>query len=212
MLWDAWQNAHSQAWAADTPGSGLQFEFLRPPFRERRLYLPVSLSPLGVTLSRAGSFSAPHRWLVPTADPPPLPGAPPGAPRAHPGEADAADGPAQHVREHGRVRVGRGEVGKEVGAVPVCHLRGDRAQPHVRRTQGPSFPGFFSWPRSSSVSDASRPLQQPWLHHPCTPRLFCSRLAGGARGRGVRGKGADVQGHVPSGEPRLSKATGSGDI
>lgn len=40
----------------------------------------MSLSPLGVTLSRAGSFSAPHRWLVPTADPPPLPGAPQGPP------------------------------------------------------------------------------------------------------------------------------------
>lgn len=53
------------------------------------------------------------------------PGHPP--PNTHPGEADAADGPTQHVREHGRVRAGRGEVGEEVGTVPVGHLCGTRA-------------------------------------------------------------------------------------
>ena len=47
----------------------------------------------------------------------------PDLPDTHPGEADAANGPTQHVGEHGRVRAGRGEVGEEVGAVPVGHLR-----------------------------------------------------------------------------------------
>lgn len=46
------------------------------------------------------------------------------SPITHPGEADAADGPTQHVREHGRVRAGRGEVGEKVRAVPVGHLPG----------------------------------------------------------------------------------------
>ena len=71
------------------------------------------------------------------------------------------------------------------------HLRGDRAQPRVRRTQGPSFPGFFSWPPSSSISDASRPLQQPWLHHPCTPLLF-QPCWGGGPGAKVSGGGEQM--------------------
>lgn len=45
-------------------------------------------------------------------------------PNTHPGEANAADGPAQHVREHGWIRAGCGEVGKEVGAVPMGYLLG----------------------------------------------------------------------------------------
>lgn len=42
----------------------------------------------------------------------------------HPGEANAADSPAQHVRKHSWVGAGRGEVSEEVGAVPVCDLWG----------------------------------------------------------------------------------------
>lgn len=44
----------------------------------------------------------------------------------HPGEAGEPAGPAQHVREHG-VGNSYGEVGQEIGAVPVGHLRGTRA-------------------------------------------------------------------------------------
>ena len=41
-----------------------------------------------------------------------------------PGEADAADGVAQHVAQDGRVRVAGGEVGVEAGVLPVRDLRG----------------------------------------------------------------------------------------
>lgn len=41
---------------------------------------------------------------------------------SYPGEADAANGPRQHVGQHGRKWAGRGEVSIEVWAVPVGHL------------------------------------------------------------------------------------------
>lgn len=44
----------------------------------------------------------------------------------HPGEANAADSPTQHVCKHGWVRASRGEVGEEIGTVPVCYLWGRR--------------------------------------------------------------------------------------
>lgn len=72
---------------------------------------------------------------------------PQGAPAdTHPGEADAADSPTQHVREHGRVRAGRGEVGEEVRAVPVGHLYGTRRSLGAREAgpggRGPRAPGL----------------------------------------------------------------------
>lgn len=110
---------------ACTPGLGLQPPRLRPaphPSGSERSGLPGGLP--------AADLLLPLR-LPPCEAPSLLPGClaacsrPLGRPATHPGEADAADGPTQHVRENGRVRVGRGEVGEEVRAVPVGHLRGD---------------------------------------------------------------------------------------
>lgn len=108
--------------------------------------------------------------LPPCKAPSPLPGAwPPAHPlrtgpvvgplgqlTTHPGEANAADGPTQHVCEQGRVRQGRGEVGEEVRAVPVCHLWGRRAVSGEARGAGPTaWPGGAA-PSSASLLDGSR--------------------------------------------------------
>jgi len=45
--------------------------------------------------------------------------------KTDPGEADAGDGAGEHVCDDGRVAVGRGEVGVELGVVPVRHPRHD---------------------------------------------------------------------------------------
>lgn len=85
-------------------------------------------------------------WENPSTHPQPPPTL------THPGEADAADGPAQHVREHGGVRAGRGEVGEEVGAVPVGHLRGTRAVTWGRAAALRAGAGVLGFATESQVS------------------------------------------------------------
>lgn len=70
----------------------------------------------------------------------------------HPGEADAADGPTQHVCEHGGVRAGRGEVGEEVGTVPVGHLCGTRAVTWGRVAALQAGAGVLGFATESQVS------------------------------------------------------------
>jgi len=46
---------------------------------------------------------------------------------AYPAEANAGDGTREHVSDDGRVAVGGGEVGVELGVVPVGHPGHDDA-------------------------------------------------------------------------------------
>lgn len=91
--------------------------------------------------------------------PVPTPNLPPPGPRdTYPGEADAADGPTQHVCKHGRVRAGCREVGEEVGAVPVCHLQEARLSLGV----GTQDPGCSWLPgRSSCLQMPATPTPSP---------------------------------------------------
>lgn len=59
----------------------------------------------------------------------------------HPGEANAADSPTQHVCKHGWVRASRGEVSEEIGAVPVCYLWGGGTVTLGQRSQASPEPG-----------------------------------------------------------------------